>query len=436
MCNWIPLIDLIQESVSDEPSTMMDDLNLADTLNKTNSQNISFGITEATLENSYGFKMDLENFQCAKSNIEVHIYHAPGDDWNVDVFFLLFILRISQHNYLTILSLEVHVQTRQNFQPDPALDAISCIFYAIHNDVPEHLPQSTSGLLINTAGMRAFNAQFGITVNATLVDSERELLMALVRLIRKWDPDIFAGYEIEMSSWGYVMQRSQAIGVDLVPLISRVPSQKVAKFKPKINEQHDDADDEVAEFETEFKFYGRILVDVWRLMRGEINLTSYSFENIMYHVLHRRCPMYAKSKLTQLWSYPLHRWIVVDYYMVRAKGTLEILGQLDLIGRTCELAKLFGIQFYEVLSRGSQFRVESMMLRIAKPKNLIPMSPSVQQRAHMRSPEYLPLILEPHSRFYADPMIVLDFQSLYPSMIIAYNYCFSTCLGRVEHLGQ
>lgn len=73
---------------------------------------------------------------------------------------------------------------------------------------------------------------------------------------------------------------------------------------------------------------------------------------------------------------------------------------------------------------------------IAKPKNLVPLSPSVPQRAHMRAPEYLALIMEPESRFYADPLIVLDFQSLYPSMIIAYNYCFSTCLGRVEHLGS
>lgn len=129
-------------------------------------------------------------------------------------------------------------------------------------------------------------------------------------------------------------------------------------------------------------------------------------------------------------------WIVLDYYVERAKTLIEILKQLDLIGRTCELAKLFGIQFYEVLSRGSQFRVESMMIRIAKRRNYVPVSPSVQQRVNMRAPEYLALILEPESRFYSDPVIVLDFQSLYPSIIIAYNYCFSTCLGRVEFLSK
>ena len=39
--------------------------------------------------------------------------------------------------------------------------------------------------------------------------------------------------------------------------------------------------------------------------------------------------------------------------------------------------------------------------------------------------EAMPLVMEPESRFYADgPVVVLDFQSLYPSQIIAYNLCF------------
>jgi DNA polymerase zeta len=44
--------------------------------------------------------------------------------------------------------------------------------------------------------------------------------------------------------------------------------------------------------------------------------------------------------------------------------------------------------------------------------------------------ECMPLTLEPSAAFYNSPLLVLDFQSLYPSVMIAYNYCYSTCLGR------
>lgn len=47
--------------------------------------------------------------------------------------------------------------------------------------------------------------------------------------------------------------------------------------------------------------------------------------------------------------------------------------------------------------------------------------------------ECIPLVMEPESTMYSDPVIVLDYQSLYPSQIIAYNLCFCTCLGRPTH---
>ena len=95
------------------------------------------------------------------------------------------------------------------------------------------------------------------------------------------------------------------------------------------------------------------------------------------------------------------------------------------------MARVFGIKFYSVLDRGSQFRVESMLLRLSKAQNYLLLSISPQQRAKQAAMECLPLILEPISNFYTEPVVVLDFQSLYPSMMIAYNICYSTCLGRV-----
>jgi DNA polymerase zeta len=61
----------------------------------------------------------------------------------------------------------------------------------------------------------------------------------------------------------------------------------------------------------------------------------------------------------------------------------------------------------------------------------------------MKAPECLALNMEPISRLYTSPLVVLDFQSLYPSLMIAYNYwyfCFddsySTLIGTVETIGE
>lgn len=48
------------------------------------------------------------------------------------------------------------------------------------------------------------------------------------------------------------------------------------------------------------------------------------------------------------------RWRTVEYYVRRARASIHMMDQLDIIGQTSEFARVFGIEFYQVMSRGSQ----------------------------------------------------------------------------------
>ncbi|PFH36610.1 hypothetical protein BESB_048020 [Besnoitia besnoiti] len=123
---------------------------------------------------------------------------------------------------------------------------------------------------------------------------------------------------------------------------------------------------------------------------------------------------------------------VLKYFLGRARMTLALLDSTELIPRTSELARLYGCDFFSALTRGSQFKVESVVLQATKRLDYLFVSPSQTQVTEQPANLCIPLVLEPKSGFYWSPVLVLDFRSLYPSIIIANNICYSTALGSVE----
>ena len=180
------------------------------------------------------------------------------------------------------------------------------------------------------------------------------------------------------------------------------------------------------------KITGRHVLPIWRLLKGEVNLTQYTFENVVFHILRRRTPHFSAVTLSDWMQQDLaHKAQVFRYWLNRVEMDVELLDEAELISHTTEFARIYGVDFASVLNRGSQFKVESVMFRIAKPESLLLLSPTRSEVARQNALECYPLIQEPKSAFYKSPLAVLDFQSLYPSTMIAYNYCYSTCLGRV-----
>ena len=258
--------------------------------------------------------------------------------------------------------------------------------------------------------------------------TELDLINRVVDIVRSCDPDIITGYEVHNNSWGYLIERAKKkYDFDLCDELSRVKSQAHGRFGK-------DSDRWNFNHTSSIRASGRHIINLWRAMRSELNLLQYTMENVVFHVLQRRIPHYSYRDLTAWYQSgkPRNLMKLVTHFVSRVQMNLEILDSNELISRTSEQARLLGIDFFSVFSRGSQFKVESLMFRIAKPENFLLVSPSRKQVGQQNALECLPLVMEPQSDFYTSPLVVLDFQSLYPSVMIAYNYCYSTFLGRAH----
>ncbi|KAF3802273.1 DNA polymerase zeta catalytic subunit, partial [Colletotrichum gloeosporioides] len=335
--------------------------------------------------------------------------------------------------YMSTMALEVHVNTRGKFVPNPEEDEVQCIFWSIKADGTISASQDAAGgiiagvVVLSPDGELAARMRRYIAAEILEESSELDLMVRMVEIVRAHDPDILTGYEVHGSSWGYLIERARLkYDYDLCDEFSRMKSNSHGRIG-KENDRWG--------FNTTstIRVTGRHMINIWRAMRGELNLLQYTMENVVWHVLHRRIPHYSWRTLTEWYKSSKQRDLdkLLRYYLARTRIDIQILESNELIPRTSEQARLLGVDFFSVFSRGSQFKVESIMFRIAKPENFMLVSPSRKQVGGQNALECLPLVMEPQSAFYNSPLLVLDFQSLYPSVMIAYNLCYSTFLGRI-----
>ncbi|XP_010511693.1 PREDICTED: DNA polymerase zeta catalytic subunit-like isoform X3 [Camelina sativa] len=352
---------------------------------------------------------------------------------------------------LTVLSIEVHAESRGDLRPDPRFDSVNVIALVVQND--DNFATEVFVLLFSPDCIDQRNVDGLSGCKLSVFVEEKQLFSFFIETLCKWDPDILLGWDIQGGSIGYLAERAAQLGIRFLNNISRTPSPTTTSDSNKRKLANsllpdplvaDPAQVEEVVIEDEWgrthasgvHVGGRIVLNAWRLIRGEVKLNMYTIEAVSEAVLRQKIPSIPYKVLTEWFSSgPAGaRYRCIEYVIRRANLNLEILSQLDMINRTSELARVFGIEFFSVLSRGSQYRVESMLLRLAHTQNYLAISPGNQQVASQPAMECVPLVMEPESAFYDDPVIVLDFQSLYPSMIIAYNLCFSTCLGKLAHL--
>ena len=278
-------------------------------------------------------------------------------------------------------------------------------------------------------------------------------------------------------------------GIDMVRLFGRTPSFKSSEQEKTcgIDEERSlfqgsglgqEWDDRVGPGAAASSITGRITICGWKISGEEINHPNVSYlPAVVANILKQRLPYHDNLVLSRWYGSEdgRDRWRVLSYRLRQARATLSIIDSLDIIGRTGEAARLSGVEFSQSLPgiRGSQYKVEGVLLRalqsvwanergkksgtiesttssqsqspwklrrnLCHDKRNLPdqgyffLSPSKEDCNNIEALECQALTLEPESGFHFDPVVVCDFTALYPSLVIAYNLCFSTCAGKLDY---
>lgn len=256
------------------------------------------------------------------------------------------------------------------------------------------------------------------THEVVFYEKEVEMIVKFCEFISIIDPDILTGFEVHNSSWGYLINRGDFFEIETCNILSRVNESQINKIRDTWGYTH----------AASIKITGRHVINLWRILKSESKLESFSLENFTYHLLHKRIPKFSNDYIYKNWRTKKYN-LVASYNILKIHVCIDMVESLSVIPKIAEQARITGVDFYSVIYRGSQFKVESLFSRISRRENYIMYSPHRKNVRSQKPMECIALIMEPDSQMYTDPLVVLDFQSLYPSIMIAFNLCYSTIVG-------
>lgn len=110
----------------------------------------------------------------------------------------------------------------------------------------------------------------------------------------------------------------------------------------------------------------------------------------------------------------------------------RLMDKLCVLINYVEMARVTGVPVSFLISRGQQIKVFSMILRKCRDVDLL--VPTLKKSGNPNGDEGYEgaTVLDPIKSYYEIPIATLDFASLYPSIMQAYNLCYSTMLSPLE----
>lgn len=264
--------------------------------------------------------------------------------------------------------------------------------------------------------------------------TERTLLGFFLAKIHKIDPDVVVGHNIYGFDLEVLLQR---INVCKVPHWSKIGRLRRSNM-PKLGGRGGFGERNAA--------CGRMICDVEISAKELIRCKSYHLSELVHQILKTERVTILPEEIRNLYSDSPHLLFMLENTWTDAKFILQIMCELNVLPLALQITNISGNVMSRTMMGGRSERNEFLLLHAFYEKDYIvpdkqvfkkPLQKLVDEdedfedqnksKIGKKKAAYAGgLVLDPKVGFYDKFILLLDFNSLYPSIIQEFNICFTT----------
>ncbi len=240
----------------------------------------------------------------------------------------------------------------------------------------------------------------GETRSGSFQGDEKKLLQDFVSFIGEEDPDMLIGYNIDGYDMPLIEERMK---------FNRIPFRISRDFLTpnRVRGQY-------------WKMHGRVVSDVWWNVKRILHPKNETLNAVAKQLLNEGKDNINRLKIEEEWGNRPDE--VIKYCIKDAMLTLKIFQKIRVIDRNLFMSIVTKLPLEDVTNGGTSNYVDSILIREADRKDIgVPVTTYSGKDSAIEGGYVKSIGAGLHSN-----VIVLDFKSMYPSMIIKYNICFTT----------